>query len=508
MQFSRRTFASAFPSALALAASNPLPLLSQPKLTNPFSLGVASGEPAPDGAVLWTRILPPAEQAAALANSNLAVKWEVAEDEAFRKPAASGTAVASPSLAHSVHVELVGLKPARWYWYRFQAAGERSPVGRFKTAPAAGSKVDQIRFAFASCQQWTQGLWTAYQHMAAEDLDLVIHLGDYIYEQGYRGKVRDTGHEETFTLADYRNRYALYKSDLNLQAAHARFAWMTTWDDHEVSNNYANDIQEKGQPRDEFMKRRAWAYQAYYENMPLRKSALPIGPDMALYRRADFGNLLRVHMLDTRQYRSDQPCNDGLKKACEDLKNPVQTMMGPVQEKWFADGFQESRAKWDLLGQGLFVTIQDFDPGPDEVLNMDSWSGYPIARQRLVETLASRPGANPVIITGDVHASWAGQLHKEPQNVNSPCVAAEFVCTSISSGGDGADMVERVEKMMPANPQIRYFNGKRGYVRCEVKQNSWRTDYRGVDYVSKPGAPIVTKASFTIAPGSLKVERA
>lgn len=503
MELTRRTFAS----ALALAASNALPVLAQPKIGNPFSLGVASGEPMPDGAVLWTRVVPGNESARArIARKNVAVRWEVAEDEGFKKIAAKGKAVAAPSLAHSVHVELRGLQAGRWYWYRFVAAGERSSIGRFKTAPAAGAAVDRFRFAFASCQQWTQGLFTAYQHMADEDIDLVIHLGDYIYEQGYNGKIRTEGQAETFTLEDYRARYALYKSDEMLQAAHARFAWMTTWDDHEVSNNYANDVQEKGQAREEFLKRRGWAYQVFYEHQPLRRASLPRGADMALYRRADFGSLIRLHMLDTRQYRSDQVCGDGLKKACTELNNPAQTLMGAAQEKWFGEGFQTSKARWDLIGQQIMVTQQDFDPGPDEVFNMDSWSGYPLARRRLVETLASRPGANPVIITGDVHNSWAGQVHKQPQDLTSPCVAAEFIGTSISSGGDGAERNERVEKMLPANPQIRYFNGKRGYVRCEVTRETWRTDYRGVEYVTRPGSPIATKASFTIAPGRMVIE--
>jgi alkaline phosphatase D len=407
-----------------------------------------------------------------------------------------------------VHVEVGGLKPARWYWYRFEAAGEQSPVGRFKTSPGAGDTPERFRFAFASCQQWTQGLWTAYQHLAEEDVDLVIHLGDYIYEQGYRGTIRKDGHEETFTLADYRNRHALYKGDALLQRAHQRFPWIVTWDDHEVSNNYANDIQEKGQPRDEFMKRRAWAYQAYYEHMPLRKASLPKGPDMALYRRTDFGRLIRLHMLDTRQFRSDQHCGDGLKKACPDLQNPGQTLLGAKQEQWLSGGLQSSNAAWDLLGQQILVTLQDFDPGPDETFNMDSWSGYPLARKRLVDALAARKQRNTVIITGDVHASWVGQLHQQAQDTSSPCVAAEFVGTSISSGGDGLEMNERAEGVLKANPQVRYFNGRRGYVRCDVSAQSWRTDYRCVDYVTRPGAPITTKASFSVAPDKLVVEKA
>ncbi len=344
--------------------------------------------------------------------------------------------------------------------------------------------------------------------MAEEDLDLVIHLGDYIYEQGYRGPVRAGGQEETFTLADYRNRHALYKTDPLLQLAHARFPWITTWDDHEVSNNYANDIHEKGQQREEFLQRRAWAYQAYYEHMPLRRESAPTGPDMALYRQRGFGKLIRLHMLDTRQYRTDQPCGDGLKKACPDLENPAQTLLGSRQEHWLDQSLRTSPAVWDLIGQQILVTLQDFEPGGDEVFNMDSWSGYPLARKRLADTLLARPQRNAVIITGDVHSSWVGQLHQEAQNVNSPCLAAEFVATSISSGGDGADTTERADAVLRVNPQIRYFSARRGYVQCEVTPKVWKTDFRLLDYVTRPGSPMRTKASFTVEPGRLTVEKA
>lgn len=496
-------------SALALGASNSLPVWGAPKFKeSPLTLGVASGEPTHDGIVLWTRLAPKPQDAAVITAKNIPVKWEIAADEFFKTIVNKNTATATPALAHSVHIEVDGLKPARWYWYRFNAAGHQSPIGRFKTAPALGDTPDKLRFAFASCQQWTQGLWTAYQHMAEEDIDFVVHLGDYIYEQGYKGKIRTEGHEETFTLADYRNRYALYKSDPLLQKAHANFPWITTGDDHEVSNNYANDIQEKGQSREEFMKRRAWACQVFFEHMPLRRASLPKGPDMTLYRQRQFGKLVNLHMLDTRQYRTGQPCNDNISKACEDLKNPAQTLLGDTQQKWLDKGLNDSQAAWDLIGQQIMVTFQDFDPGPGEVSNMDSWSGYPLARKRLVETLAARTKRNAVIITGDVHSSWIGQLHEEPQDLKSQCVAAEFVGTSISSGGDGYDTNDRTEKMLAVNPQIRYFNGRRGYVRCEVTPKTWRTDYRLLDYIVKPGSPIATKASFTVEPGRLRVEKA
>jgi alkaline phosphatase D len=500
-----------FSAALALSAANSLPVRASTKTaTDPFRLGIASGEPTPDGIVLWTRLAPePFQPGGGLPNANIPVRWQISHDESFRHLARSGAAMATPMLAHSVHVELTGLRPARWYWYRFQALGHRSQVGRFKTAPAPAATPARLRLAFASCQQWTQGLFTAYQHLAAEDLDLVLHLGDYIYEQGYRGGVRPDGQSETFSLNDYRARHALYKSDPLLQLAHARFPWMVTWDDHEVSNNYAADIHEKGQPRAEFLERRASAYQAYYEHMPLRLLARPQGSRMLLHRRLDFGRLARIHMLDTRQHRTDQPCGDGLKTACSDLNNPAQTLLGPVQEAWLRDGLHSSSAIWDVLAQQVLMTLQDFDPSASaEVFNMDSWSGYPLARQRLVDLLAARAKANTIVLTGDVHSSWVGQLHTEPQDISSPCVAAEFVGTSISSGGDGFDTHERVERMLPANPQIRYFHARRGYVRCDITPTLWRADYRIVPFVTRPGAPVTTHASFAVTPGRLIVEKA
>ncbi|MEP7363630.1 MAG: alkaline phosphatase D family protein, partial [Acidobacteriota bacterium] len=352
-----------FAQALALSASNPLSLLAAPKIDFPFTLGIASGEPTHDGIVLWTRLAPKPNDPAAMPQENVDVRWEIAEDESFSKIVRKGNAAATPMLAHSVHVEAAGLKAARWYHYRFTSAGYRSPAGRFKTAPAPGDEKTPLKFAFASCQQWTQGLWTAYQHMSEEEIDLVIHLGDYIYEQGYRGEVRTTGREEIFTLTDYRNRHALYKTDPLLQKAHANFPWVTTWDDHEVSNNYAGDVQEKGQPRTEFLERRASAYQAYFEHMPLRREQVNRGSNMTLHRRLDFGQMVRLHMLDTRQYRTDQVCGDGSKPACAELKNPSQTLMGPEQEQWLEGNLQSSKAKWDVLGQQILVTLQDFDPG-------------------------------------------------------------------------------------------------------------------------------------------------
>lgn len=275
----------------------------------PFSLGVASGDPLPDSVVLWTRLAPDPLRGGGMPEEDVQVEWVVAQDERLTRVVKRGTALAPAALAHSVHLEVSGLEPDRWYWYQFRVAGEASPVGRTRTAPPLEADPRLLRFAFASCQHYEQGFYTAYRHLANEDLDLVFHLGDYIYENsGVREQVRFHTYTELATLQDYRNRLALYKTDPDLQAAHAAFPWVVTWDDHEVDNDYAGKISENNDPEAAFLQRRAAAYQAYYEHLPLRRSSMPRGPDAEIYRSLPFGRLARFYILDTRQYRTDQPC--------------------------------------------------------------------------------------------------------------------------------------------------------------------------------------------------------
>ncbi|MBD2018750.1 alkaline phosphatase D family protein, partial [Leptolyngbya sp. FACHB-36] len=277
-----------------------------------FSLGVASGEPLPDGVVLWTRLAPEPLNGGGMPPQPMSVQWQVAVDEQMRRVVQRGTTIAVPELAHSVHVEVNGLEPARWYWYRFQAGDQQSSIGRTRTAPALTSHVDRLRFAFASCQHYEHGYYAAYRDMAAADLDFVVHLGDYIYEgAATTGESRQHNGSDLVTLEQYRDRYALYKTDPDLQAAHAAFPWIVTWDDHEVAGNYAN-LTANGQSQQAFLQRRASAYQAYYEHMPLRRSSRPQGANLQLYRRFSFGDLAEFNVLDTRQYRSKQPCGNQL----------------------------------------------------------------------------------------------------------------------------------------------------------------------------------------------------
>jgi len=467
---------------------------------NPFSLGVASGDPTPDGVVLWTRLAPDPLGGGDTETRSVPVRWEVAEDERLTKVISRGEELARPALGHCVHAEVEGLRPGREYFYRFIAAGHESPVGRTKTAPPANS-LQPLTFAVASCQHYEHGFYTAYRHMAREDLDVVLHLGDYIYEfapRAYKspsGVVRAYSSPEPTTLAGYRLRYAEHRSDPDLQAAHQAFAWVVTWDDHEVKDNYAGaTCGELGGP--DFLRRRAAAYQAYYEHMPLRRRSMPTRSGMQLYRRVDYGRLARFNVLDTRQYRDHQA-----KPSSRTWDARRRTLTGPAQERWLLDGLRGSSARWNVLAQQIFFARRDAAAGRGEELKPDAWDGYPAARQRISDVLAGDRTLNPIVLSGDVHANWANDLLEDYREPDSKAIGTEFVGTSISSGGDGADRGDSTEEVLAENPHIKFFNGQRGYLRCDVTAEEWRTDFRVVAHVTRKGAGISTRASLTVEAG-------
>ncbi|MCM6778332.1 alkaline phosphatase D family protein [Nocardia sp. CDC159] len=477
-------------------------------LPNPFTLGVASGDPSADGVVLWTRLAPQplAEDGmGGMPNRVVRVDWEVAADEGFRTIVQRGTADAAPELGHSVHVELAGLRPGAEYFYRFRTEGHLSPAGRTRTAPAPGALDGlELTMCFVSCSQYEHGYFTAYRRLAEDHPDLVLHLGDYIYEykagdyQVPGGNPRDHAGPETETLANYRQRHAQYKTDPDLQAAHAIAPWAPVFDDHELDNNWANMVPERPErPQPNFAARRAAAFQAYYENMPLRASARPRATTIQLYRRIHWGALATFHMLDTRQYRDDQACGDGL-KTCPERRAANRTIVGADQERWLLDGFRESRARWDLLGQQVFFAQLDVQPGPGETNNMDAWDGYAANRDRVVRGWVDAKVRNPVVLTGDVHTAWAADIKQRWEDPASPIVGSELVATSITSGGDGSEFRGDTEIIRLENPHIRYFNNRRGYVRTRMTADRMHADFRAVPYVSRPGAPVQTKASFVI----------
>ncbi|GAB3231040.1 alkaline phosphatase D family protein [Mycolicibacterium hippocampi] len=469
---------------------------------DPFTLGVASGEPATDGAVIWTRLAPQP-----LADDGLGgmparpvdVDWEVAEDNTFTRTVQRGTVTAVPEAAHSVHVELVGLRPGAEYFYRFRSNGYVSPSGRTRTTPAASS-LDPLTVCVASCSNYEQGWFTAYRRLAEEHPDLVLHLGDYHYEYGAgRSAVRVRDHigSETVTLAQYRQRYAQYKTDPDLQAAHAAAPWLAVFDDHEVADNWAGTVPATPDPA--FLRRRTAALQAYYENMPLRASARPRGADIDLHRRVHWGALATFHMLDTRQHRTDQPCGDAYASECVERYSPTATLTGSEQERWLLDGLARSRVRWDVLGQQVFFSQLDLTAGDQRSFNPDGWDGYVVNRDRIVAGIRDSPVRNAMVLTGDVHSHWAADVHERPGDTRTPVVATELVTSSISSGGDGSDTRDEIVSVLADNPHIRYFNNRRGYVRMRVTADEVRADFRVLPYVSRPGAAVQTDATFVVA---------
>ncbi|MBM7770262.1 alkaline phosphatase D [Actinokineospora baliensis] len=474
------------------------PALAAPDrtLTYPFTLGVASGDPSADGVVLWTRL---AQDPLALdglggmPNRTLPVLWQVAADERFRHVVRTGVEWARPESAHSVHVELAGLRPGAEYFYRFRVQEHVSETGRTRTAPAPHSLTGALTMSFASCSHFGEGFFTAYRRLAEDHPDLVLHLGDYQYE--YAGKaadVRAVVGPETRTIADYRLRHAQYKSDPDLRLAHQVAPWLIVFDDHEVENNWADDVPEAPDP--EFPARRAAAFQAYYENMPLRRTARPRGQDMQLFRRVRWGALANFHMLDTRQYRTDQACGDGTKVDCADRLDAARTLTGAAQERWLLDGLRTSRARWDVLGQQVFFAQRDLTAGEKQGFSMDAWDGYKASRDKVAAGLAT--ARNGVVLTGDVHRHWAGDVKENFDNPESRNVAVELVTTSITSTGDGGEDTNAT--VLAENPHLKFYKNRRGYVRTRITAKELRADFRVLPHVRTAGAEATTAATFVV----------
>ncbi|MPY87014.1 MAG: alkaline phosphatase [Luteitalea sp.] len=483
-------------------------VLAQPTFdAYPFTLGVASGDPLPDGVVLWTRLAPKPLEGGGMPMANVDVAWEVARDEEFRTIVQKGAAVARPELGHSVHVELTGLEPSRDYWYRFRAGGEVSQTGRTKTAPQEGAAVDHLRFAVCGCNHYEPGYFTAFRRIAEEPFDFVFHTGDYIYEGRADGgqhpdRVRQHHGQEIYTLVDYRNRYAQYKSDPDLMAAHASAPFIVTWDDHEVDNDYAGDIDENDRPSEVFLLRRAAAYQAYYESMPLRAGALPAGPRMRLVRRLQFGNLIDLSVLDTRQFRSKQACGGGVRTDCAAALDPARTMLGAEQERWLFDNLAAAKARWTVLGQQVPTFARDLlKANPEGRFSMDKWDGYVAARQRLYARLKETSAPNPILLSGDVHVHYGADLKLDFADPRSDTVGVEFTNSAVTSSGDGSDVATNWEQTQGHNPHIRYHSARRGYIACTATQTTMRADFKILDKVTVPNQPARVGGSLVVEAG-------
>ena len=499
---------------LALGAALPLGLRTAHAAApvrferDPFALGVASGYPWPHGVVLWTRLITDFEQPdGGIGAMRIPVRWEIAQDEAMQRIVASGTAEASAEWAHSVHVDVQGLEPDRWYWYRFTAGEAVSPIGRTRTAPATDARPTLLRYAFASCQQYEQGYYGAYRHIVADTPDLVAFLGDYIYESSWgRDHVRRHNPGEPYTLAEYRARYALYKSDPDLRAAHAACPWIAVWDDHEVDNDYAADRSEDGMDRAHFLARRAAAYRAYLEHMPLPARMRPDGPYMRIYTQLGWGRLARFYLLDDRQYRSWQVCprrsggsNVVDPQRCPRINDPGRTMLGERQEAWLAQAFERSRARWNVIAQQTLMAQADRMLGEGRRFWTDGWDGYPAARRRLLTDVQTRRLSNPVVIGGDVHFHAVADLKLDFDDARAPVVASEFCGTSITSQ---ALPQKKLDTVLAESPHIKFGDARqRGYVRVTVSEKALRADLRAMASVQTPDAACSTLASFVVEDG-------
>ncbi len=516
----RRRFLGAVGGVAGLAALAQLPVGPAEATPRPgggdypFTLGVASGDPTTSGVVLWTRLVPDRfVPGGGMPNRRVPVQWQIALDAGFRRVVRQGQTWALPELAHSVHVEVEGLAPDREWFYRFKYGSDVSAVGRTRTAPVRTGRHASMDFAFASCQEWSSGYYSALRHLAEEDLDLVLHLGDYVYEGGIPA---DGGYRKTPVPAvlqeaprdvdRWRMQYALYKSDPDLQRAHARFPWMVTWDDHEVQNDYANT---QSQYEGDITALRTAAYQAWYEHQPVRRPARPSGEGPRIYRRLQWGDLAQFDVVDGRQYRSVPPCGWGEADACTGGYDPSITMLGKPQEKWLYDGLKRSRAQWDVLASNVMVGRLDHDGAAGDLLWHDAWDGFPAARQRLIEAWRTARTRNPVVVTGDWHSTFVNDIHADFDRAGTPVVATEFVGTSLTSNGDGEVYGPYYGPMIKYNPHIKFFDGdRRGYVRCSVSRDQFRTDLRMVTTVSRSDAPKYTYASFVVEdgrPGAVRI---
>lgn len=509
---------------LAGAAAAPWLLRHGQALANletPFKLGVASGDPWPDGFVIWTRLstLPLYPGNERNLPERVAVQWEVSDDPQFRRLVQRGSSTALRLRGHALHVTVHGLQPGREYWYRFSALGERSQVGRALTLPEATAQADHLRLAVASCAHWERGWFSAYRHMAEERPDLTLFLGDYIYEYSLPVEtpdlVRRYGAAEATDLAGYRYRYALHHSDPDLQALHAAAPCLATWDDHEVQDDYSSIFSKDPKiTQAAFRQRRAAAYQAFLENLPLRQPPFDQQGNPVIYRSFRYGNLATLPILDGRQYRSRQPCYqaphhgkghlEGV--SCSDLLDPARTLLGLQQERWLDGLLRSSDSQWNLIAQNLLVApLRISRPGqPEDRYWSDNWDGYQAARLRLLQSLHDSRAKNPVILSGDYHSFWANHLHLAPEDTRSRLVASEFVGTSITSSGPG---YESVQSILPDNPQVRFYDSRwRGYLSLDLRPERLDVRLQAISDRLDPQASLSTLQHFVVENGSARIQ--
>lgn len=489
------------------------PLRAQPAprwRSNPFTLGVASGQPRPDSVVLWTRLAADGDPALE-ALERCAVRYEIFGDAELKRPVAQGEVQAEAARAFSVHVHAQGLAPQREYWYRFHCGDAQSPVGRTRTAPAPDAAVPRLRFALGSCQNYEHGYYAAHRDIAGRDLDFVLFVGDYIYEgSSQTPELRRHGAPIPTTLEGYRARHALYKRDADLQAAHAAHAWILTWDDHEVVNDYANDRDPAYTEPGLFLQRRAAAYRAYFEHMPLLLP--PQGAAMRIRDRFAWGRLADLWTLDCRQYRSHHACPDPARDwgrlviGCEALADPSRTMLGAEQSSWLKQGLAASDRQWKLLGQSTQMSPSSLEAPRGRQFWTDGWEGYPQARRQLLQGIADAGLRDVVVLGGDVHRFVAADLRVAPNEAASPAVASEFVGGSISSRGASRASMDALRR---DNPDVVHARGdERGYALIEATPKALNCEFRATAHPVVADARFQTQARFTVEAGRAGVQQA
>ncbi|MEW2084758.1 alkaline phosphatase D family protein [Streptomyces sp. NPDC005283] len=535
---SRRTVvkaaaATAVIAAPALAAASSANAASTDEAPA-FLHGIASGDPLPDGVLLWTRITPTPDAVPGSGKGpDTAVGWEVAEDKGFTRVVARGTTTSKAASDHTVKVDVRGLRQATAYYFRFTSGTVLSPVGRTRTAPAADAATPGVRFGVVSCANWESGYFSAYRHLAARaDLDAILHLGDYIYEYATGGYpepkyvVRQhSPKNEIITLADYRTRHATYKTDSDLQALHAAHPVIAIWDDHEFANDAWSGGAENHTPGTEgdWAARAAAARQAYFEWMPVRAST-----EGTVYRRLRFGKLADLHLLDLRSFRSQQTTiGNG------SVDDPERSITGRAQLDWLKSGLAGSDAAWKLVGTSVMISPVAFGSVPAHLLgpiaellglpkeglaiNVDQWDGYTDDRKELLSHLTQRGIENTVFLTGDIHMAWANDVPvKAATYPLSQSAATEFVVTSVTS--DNLDDILHVAPgtvslvasaaVKAANRHVKWLDmDSHGYGVLDVTAERSQMDYYVLSDKTKQDATSKWARSYRTLSGTQKVER-
>ena len=470
MRLNRRHWLQLALAQSVVGAAAPLAANTGDRITfdaTPFRLGVASGHPTSQSVVLWTRLLASNPVRYAWKNQTVHVGWQIAQDPDFTQGVLSGDTFAPPELSHSVHVEVEGLQPNRVYWYRFVSGNQTSPVGRTRTLPAPDDTTTPLKVGFASCQRYHSGPFAVYDHMAADNPDLVVFLGDYIYEMGAtQNEARGSWMYPATRIQEYRELYELAKMDPALQKMHAACPWLVTWDDHEVVNDYAGgDVRLRGDTG-KTAKRMEMGYRTWYEHMPVSPKALLGGTkgllenthELRIYGTYRWGQTANLHLLDTRQYRSTQAkCGvGGLFKpgSCTDTNTTGRTMLGDAQAQWLDDQLkangqgQPGATRWNLVCQPA-VFSQFVIPALGGTLNHDNWDGYPASRARILNTIAQAQTQNPVFVAGDIHQNWVAHVHQDPANLQTPVLAPEFCVSSVTTPSFGNFTADEMKALAP-----------------------------------------------------------